>query len=69
MTLPMELKKINWKAIAVVAIMTFFMFSVFQSATFASNSMNNNVSSLMPQSSANYVKIPGGSTFVSGKAP
>ena len=60
----MELKKINWKAIAVVAIMTFFMFSVFQSATFASNSMNNNVSSLMPQSSANYVKIPGGSTFV-----
>ena len=59
----MELKKINWKAIAVVAIMTFFMFSVFQSATFASNSMNNNVSSLMPQSSANYVKIPGGSTL------
>ena len=63
MTLPMELKKINWKAIAVVAIMTVFMFSVFQSATFASNSMNNNVSSLMPQSSANYVKIPGGSTL------
>ena len=59
----MELKKINWKAIAVVAIMTVFMFSVFQSATFASNSMNNNVSSLMPQSSANYVKIPGGSTL------
>ena len=59
----MELKKINWKAIAVLVLTAFFMFSVFQSATFASNSMNNNVPSHIPLSSGNFVKISAGSIF------
>ena len=59
----MELKKINWKAIVVVVLTAFFMFSVFQSAASAPNSVNNYVPSHIPLSSVNFVKNSAGSRF------